>query len=83
MGASPDFTPASRPPNAAGTRHRLSSAAMRVAALVVAAGRGDRLGHELPKAFVPLAGKPMLLHALAAMAGADEIDRVVPVAGAD
>ncbi len=57
---------------------------MRVAALVLAAGRGDRLGHELPKAFVPLAGKPMLLHALAAMAGADEIDRVVPVvAGTD
>jgi 2-C-methyl-D-erythritol 4-phosphate cytidylyltransferase len=52
---------------------------MRVAALVVAAGRGDRLGHELPKAFVPLAGRPMLLHALAAMAAADDIDCVVPV----
>jgi 2-C-methyl-D-erythritol 4-phosphate cytidylyltransferase len=29
-------------------------------ALVVAAGRGERLGSDGPKAFVPLAGRPML-----------------------
>lgn len=39
---------------------------MQSAALIVlAAGSGSRLGLELPKAFVPLAGRPMLAHALA------------------
>ena len=52
---------------------------MSVAALVLAAGRGERLGHDLPKAFIPLAGKPMLLHALEALAAAPEVELVVPV----
>jgi 2-C-methyl-D-erythritol 4-phosphate cytidylyltransferase len=57
---------------------------MRVAALALAAGRGERLGHELPKGFVPLAGRPLLLHALEALGATPEIDLVVPViAGAD
>jgi len=52
---------------------------MSVAALVLAAGRGERLGLRMPKAFVPLAGRPLLLHALAAMAAVPAIERVVPV----
>ncbi len=52
---------------------------MSVVALVLAAGRGERLGRELPKGFVALAGRPLLLHALEAMAVVPEIDRVVPV----
>ncbi len=52
---------------------------MNVGAIVLAAGRGERLGGAIPKAFVPLAGKPMLLHALAAISAAPEIDFVVPV----
>ena len=55
---------------------------MSVAALVLAAGRGERLGHGLPKAFVSLAGKAVLLHALEAMAAVQEIDCIVPVVGA-
>jgi 2-C-methyl-D-erythritol 4-phosphate cytidylyltransferase len=55
---------------------------MSVAALLLAAGRGERLGHELPKAFVPLAGRPLLLHALEALASAPEIDLVIPVVAA-
>jgi 2-C-methyl-D-erythritol 4-phosphate cytidylyltransferase/2-C-methyl-D-erythritol 2,4-cyclodiphosphate synthase len=35
-----------------------------VVALVVAAGSGLRLGGELPKQFLPLAGKPLLRHCL-------------------
>jgi 2-C-methyl-D-erythritol 4-phosphate cytidylyltransferase len=52
---------------------------MSVAALVLAAGRGERLGLPVPKAFVPLAGRPLLLHALAALAASPAIECVVPV----
>ena len=54
---------------------------MSVAALVLAAGRGERLGGGRSKAFVPLAGKPLLVHTLAALAAAERVDLVVPVVG--
>jgi 2-C-methyl-D-erythritol 4-phosphate cytidylyltransferase len=38
-----------------------------VRAILVAAGRGERLGFGLPKARVPLAGTPLFLHALGAL----------------
>lgn len=50
-------------------------------ALVVAAGRGERLGSSGPKAFVVLAGRPMLewsLDALRAVAGIDAIVVALP-----
>ena len=63
---------------------RLSSRLMSVAALVLAAGSGERLGHPLPKAFVPIGGKPLLLYSLETLASVQEIDSVVPViAGVD
>jgi 2-C-methyl-D-erythritol 4-phosphate cytidylyltransferase/2-C-methyl-D-erythritol 2,4-cyclodiphosphate synthase len=37
-------------------------------ALVVAAGRGDRFGADLPKQYAPLAGRPLLRHSLSALA---------------
>lgn len=52
---------------------------MRVAALVLGAGRGERLGHDLPKAFVPLAGRPLIAHALATLCACPSIDTVLPV----
>jgi len=54
---------------------------MRVAALVLAAGRGERLGTDRPKAFVRVAGRALLVHSLAAIAAAQEIDQVIPVLG--
>jgi 2-C-methyl-D-erythritol 4-phosphate cytidylyltransferase len=54
---------------------------MRVAALVLGAGVGERLGEAIPKAFVPLCGKPLLVRALEAMAAAPEIDVAIPVIG--
>jgi 2-C-methyl-D-erythritol 4-phosphate cytidylyltransferase len=54
---------------------------MRVAALVLGAGRGERLAEAAPKAFVPLCGKPLLVRSLAAMAAAPEIDVAMPIVG--
>ncbi len=42
--------------------------AIETAALIVAAGRGQRLGGSLPKQYLPLAGKPLLRHSLEAFA---------------
>ena len=42
---------------------------MRTAVLIVAAGRGTRMGGEVPKQWQLLAGKPVLEHVLAAFAG--------------
>ena len=53
--------------------------AMRVAALVLAAGRGERIGAAEPKAFVALAGRPLVVHAIEALAACDAIDAIVPV----
>src|SRR5260370_10720889 len=45
-------------------------------ALVVAAGRGTRLGATLPKQYLPLAGEPLLRHTLRALASHSRINGV-------
>ncbi len=55
----------------------------RVAAVVVAAGSGERLGLGLPKGLVPLAGEPLIVHAVRAVAAAGSVSDVVVVAGLD
>jgi 2-C-methyl-D-erythritol 4-phosphate cytidylyltransferase len=52
------------------------------AAILVAAGSGERLGAGLPKAFVEVRGRALLSHAVAAFAGHPAIERVVVVAPA-
>ena len=52
---------------------------MSVEALVLAAGRGTRMGGNLPKAFVELAGAPLIEHAVLALAAAPSVRRIVPV----
>lgn len=52
---------------------------MRVAALVVGAGRGERLARGSPKAFVPLAGRPLIAYALETLLRVPEIEWVVPI----
>lgn len=49
------------------------------AAIVVAAGRGERLGAEVPKALVPLAGRPLVFWCLRGLAACPRIDRLVLV----
>ena len=52
---------------------------MTVAALVLGAGRGERLGAGEPKAFVLLDRRPLIAHAIDALLACSWIERVVPV----
>jgi 2-C-methyl-D-erythritol 4-phosphate cytidylyltransferase/2-C-methyl-D-erythritol 2,4-cyclodiphosphate synthase len=55
---------------------RHGAARMQTVALIVAAGRGQRFGSELPKQYHMLLGKPVLAHTLAAFAAHPRIDAV-------
>ncbi|MGV9800085.1 2-C-methyl-D-erythritol 4-phosphate cytidylyltransferase [Mycobacterium sp. NPDC003449] len=50
---------------------------MATVAVVPAAGSGERLGAGRPKAFVELAGKPLLEHALDGLRASGVVDRIV------
>jgi 2-C-methyl-D-erythritol 4-phosphate cytidylyltransferase len=52
-------------------------------ALVPAAGFGARMGHELPKQYLPLAGKPMIAHALETLCACPDIATVFVVLAPD
>src|SRR3989338_6770927 len=52
-------------------------------ALVPAAGFGARMGHELPKQYLPLAGQPMIFHALKTLYASAEISTVFVVLAPD
>jgi 2-C-methyl-D-erythritol 4-phosphate cytidylyltransferase len=64
----PAPSPASRPAAAA--------RASRVAVIVPAAGRGERLGPGAPKALRELGGSPLLVHAVRALVAARSVDVV-------
>jgi 2-C-methyl-D-erythritol 4-phosphate cytidylyltransferase len=49
-------------------------------AVIVAAGRGDRLGADRPKAFARLAGRPLLAESLERLEDSDWVDSIVVVA---
>jgi 2-C-methyl-D-erythritol 4-phosphate cytidylyltransferase len=49
-------------------------------AVIVAAGRGDRLGLDRPKAFAKLNGRPLLAESLERLEGSDWVDAIVVVA---
>jgi 2-C-methyl-D-erythritol 4-phosphate cytidylyltransferase len=52
-------------------------------ALVPAAGFGARMGHELPKQYLPLAGQPMIFHSLNTLCSCSEISTVFVVLAPD
>ena len=52
-------------------------------AVVVAAGRGVRMGAAVNKVLLPLCGEPVIRHAVRAFCEADEIDGVVVVTSAE
>ena len=52
-------------------------------ALVPAAGSGARMGNDLPKQYLPLAGQPMIFHALNTLCACPEIFTVFVVLAPD
>src|SRR5947209_7268436 len=52
---------------------------MTVAAIIVAAGRGSRMGHQIPKQYRMLAGKPVLTRTLECFLAHPAVDSVQPV----
>jgi 2-C-methyl-D-erythritol 4-phosphate cytidylyltransferase len=52
-------------------------------AVLAAAGRGERLGSDRPKAFARLGGRPLLAESLERLEGSDWIDFIVIAAPAD
>jgi 2-C-methyl-D-erythritol 4-phosphate cytidylyltransferase len=49
-------------------------------AVLVAAGRGERLGGDRPKAFAPLRGRPLLAESLERLEASASVDAIVVVA---
>ena len=56
--------------------------AMTIAAIIVAAGKGERAGGSCPKQFANLAGRPMVTHSIAAFADHPQISQIILVVGA-
>jgi 2-C-methyl-D-erythritol 4-phosphate cytidylyltransferase len=50
-----------------------------ITAILLCAGRGDRLGASVPKALVPLAGRPLFTWSLEALERTPAIERIVVV----
>ncbi|RJP79764.1 MAG: 2-C-methyl-D-erythritol 2,4-cyclodiphosphate synthase [Candidatus Zixiibacteriota bacterium] len=65
------------------TRRRKNPAPGYVTAIIVAGGRGTRLGMDLPKPLVPLGRRPLVAWTLETFERAPRVDRIVLVCGAD
>jgi len=52
---------------------------MKVAAIIAAAGLGRRMQKNIPKTYLPLAGKPILIHTLEIFEKVPEVDEVLVV----
>jgi 2-C-methyl-D-erythritol 4-phosphate cytidylyltransferase len=86
MESSPSFT--SHPVSAQHTADAVQAAsgdgaASRHVALIPAAGIGARVGSTVPKQYLPLAGRPMLLHVLDVFAASPSISHVFLVVSPD
>jgi len=57
----------------------MSAGAAQCWAVILAGGSGRRLGHARPKAFVPVAGEPLIFWSLLAFAGHPDVTDLLPV----
>jgi 2-C-methyl-D-erythritol 4-phosphate cytidylyltransferase len=56
---------------------------MKINAVVVAAGKGERMGASLPKPFLPMAGVPLFIHTIQSLSRSSLIKKIVLVIAAD
>ena len=56
---------------------------MQTLAVLVAAGRGERIGTARPKAFLEIGGRPLLVRAAQALSAASRVDAIVAVVPRD
>lgn len=56
---------------------------MKASVVIVAGGQGARLGADVPKAFIPLGGRPLLLHSLRVLNDHASVETVVLVVPED
>jgi len=56
---------------------------MEALAIIVAAGKGERMEGGVPKAFLPLAGEPMVVHSVRTFAAAPSVIAIVVVVPTD
>ena len=56
---------------------------MKVNAVVVAAGKGERMAASLPKPFLPIAGAPLFIHTIQSLIRSSLIKKIVLVIAAD
>ncbi len=54
---------------------------MRVNGVIVAAGDGTRIGKKTPKPYLPIAGRPMILHTLDRFVSSRTVNKVILVTG--
>ena len=52
-------------------------------AIVLAGGKGKRMGSEIPKQFLNIEGKPVIYHALKAFQDSEVIDEIIVVSSKD
>ncbi len=50
---------------------------MRVSAVLAAGGTGTRMSSGLPKQFIEISGKPILVHTVEAISAIDDVDRIL------
>lgn len=65
------------------TNQEEPAAAPRYFGLIPAAGSGARMGSDLPKQYLDIAGKPMIAHAIGGLLSCARIERVFVVLAAD
>lgn len=56
---------------------------MKTTAIIVAAGSGSRLGSHIPKQFLSIGGKPLIVHTLASFQAAPSVDSIILVLADD
>ncbi len=50
---------------------------MKVSVIITAGGKGERFGGDLPKQFIELKGKPIIIHTIEAFSAIEEVESIV------